>query len=285
MMVESADSTNWEAALQTASQSDVIIAAMGENPALCGEARLRSGIKLPGEQEKFVKQLIATGRPVVLIMFGGRPLIINDIAEGCAAIMHAWYPGEEGGNAIADLLYGNANPSGKISITFPTEETEKNFCYNYGNNNKNFVAYPFGYGLSYNTYEYSDLKMETCKASTSTPNIKFSFTVKNTGKYKGTEIAQVYLSPKEGENLKPIQLKAFERVCLNPGESKVVNIELHTDQLAYYKDRLWQVSPGNYEVKIGASSQDLRLSSCFELTGKTTQKKFRKELFAKTSAK
>ncbi len=282
MMVESADSTNSDAALLLAAQSDVIIAAMGENPALCGEARLRNGIKLPGEQETFVMSLIATGKPVVLVMFGGRPLVINDIAEGCAAIMHAWYPGEEGGNAIADLLYGNVNPSGKLSITFPTTETEKPYCYNYSNGQDSLVAYPFGYGLSYNKYEYSNLKIENKTASTLSPCIKLSFTVKNTGKYKGAEIAQVYLSPQEGSLLKPIQLKAFERVCLNPGESKVVSVELHTDQLAYYNDHMWHVAPGKYEIKVGASSHDLRLSSGFELTGNVIHKKFRKALFAKT---
>ena len=104
MLMESSDPTNWKAAIKLASESDVVIAALGENPTLCGEARQRKGIRLPGDQERFLKELIATGKPVVLMMFGGRPQVIDEVEAGCAAILHAWYPGEEGGNAVADIL-------------------------------------------------------------------------------------------------------------------------------------------------------------------------------------
>ncbi len=279
MMVESADSTNWDAAVSMAAKSDVIVAAMGENPALCGEARLRKNIKLPGEQEKFVKALIATGKPVVLIMFGGRPMIINDIAPGCAAIMQAWYPGEEGGNAIADILYGKASPSGKLSISFPTVETEQPICYNYGSQDS-LVAYPFGYGLSYTKYKYDGLKIATPTVSTKDAAIQFSFTLQNIGKREGTEIAQVYLSPVDNAELKPIQLKGFTRVTLKPNETKTVQGKIFMDELAFYKNKVWNIAPGKYQIKVGAASNDLRLAGEFEVKGKTVTKKHRKDLLS-----
>jgi len=280
MMIESADSTNWSAAIDLAKNSEVIIAAMGENPALCGEARLRKGIKLPGDQEKFVRELIATGKPVILIMFGGRPMIINNIADGCAAIMHAWYPGEEGGNAIADLLYGKTNPSGKLSISFPNTETEQPICYNYGTSQENLVSYPFGFGLSYTKYEYDNLNIGKKSVSTEDESIGFSFSVKNVGKKQGTEIVQVYLTPVDNNNLKPIQLKGFKRVTLRPNEAKIVQAKLYLDQLAYYKDKLWNISPGKYEIKVGAASNDIRVIGTFEVKGKIMTKKYRQRLLS-----
>lgn len=280
MMVESADSTNWEAAINLAKKSDVIVAAMGENPALCGEARLRTGIKLPGDQEKFVKALIATGKPVVLIMFGGRPMIINDIATGCAAIMHAWYPGEEGGNAIADILYGKASPSAKLSISFPTVETEQPICYNYGSSQDSLVAYPFGYGLSYTKYKYDGLKIATPVVSTKDDTVEFTFDLQNIGKREGTEITQVYISPVDNPNLKPIQLKGFKRVTLLPNETKTVRGKIFMDQLAYYSKKLWNIAPGKYQIKVGAASNDIRLVGEFEVKGKVVTKKYRKELLS-----
>lgn len=280
MMVESADSTDWAAAIALAKRSDVIVAAMGENPALCGEARLRKGIKLPGEQEKFVKELIATGKPVILIMFGGRPMIINDIAPGCAAILHAWYPGEEGGNAIADILYGKTSPSAKLSISFPKVETEQPICYNYGAAQDSLIAYPFGYGLSYTKYKYDGLKIATPSLSTKDEAVEFSFSLQNIGRREGTEIVQIYLSPVDNSNLKPIQLKGFGRVTLQPGETKTVSGKIFLDQLAYYGNKVWNIAPGTYQIKVGAASNDLRLIGNFEITGKMVSKKYRRNLLA-----
>ena len=129
MLMESSDPTNWKAAIKLASESDVVIAALGENPTLCREARQRKGIRLPGDQERFLKELIATGKPVVLMMFGGRPRVIDEVEAGCAAILQAWYPGEEGGNAVADILLGNVNPSGKLCVSYPKTESEELYCY------------------------------------------------------------------------------------------------------------------------------------------------------------
>lgn len=283
MMIESADKTDWNAAIRLANKSDIIIAAVGENPALCGEARVRKGIDLPGDQERFVKELIATGKPVVLVILGGRPLIINAIEKKCAAIIHAWYPGEEGGNAIADILLGKVNPSGKLCVSYPKIETEENICYNTQLRQPDKVAYPFGYGLSYTNYVYSNLKMKNTVARITDKSIRFSFNVTNVGEREGVEIVQIYLSPLEGQPLKPIQLKGFKRISLKPGETRKVEVELMLDQLAYYVNHQWSIKPGRYKIKIGASSTDIRLSGDFNVTSETggdKSMKFRESLFS-----
>lgn len=218
MLMESSDPTNWKAAIKLASESDVVIAALGENPTLCGEARQRKGIRLPGDQERFLKELIATGKPVVLMMFGGRPQVIDEVEAGCAAILQAWYPGEEGGNAVADILLGNVNPSGKLCVSYPKTESEELYCYNNGVSQEK-IAYPFGFGLSYTSFEYSGMNVPAT-AQTTDDFIEISCRVKNTGMREGVEIVQLYLSPESSQSLKPIQLKGFARVNLKPGESK-----------------------------------------------------------------
>lgn len=157
--LESSDPTDWKSAIKLASESDVIIAAMGENIFLCGENRSRSSIRLPGEQERFVKELIATGKPVILVLFGGRPMVIDEIASGCAAIIEAWYPGEEGANALTDILTGAVNPSGKLCVSYPRTEAQELYCYNNAVEPEK-VAWPFGFGLSYSSFKYSGIKIE-----------------------------------------------------------------------------------------------------------------------------
>ena len=266
MLMESSDPTNREAAIKLAAESDVVIAALGENPTLCGEARQRKGIRLPGDQEKFLQELLATGKPVVLVMFGGRPQVIDDVAGQCAAILQAWYPGEEGGSAVADLLLGNVNPSGKLCVSYPKTEKKGLFCYNNGEATDN-VAYPFGFGLSYTTFAYSDIVVPA-KAKMKDKYIEVSCRVKNTGNREGTEVVQLYLSPAAGQPLKPIQLKGFKRVTLQPGESQEVTFKVSPRLLAYYNGDGWTVAGGAYEFKIGASSADIRLKSACLLTGK-----------------
>ncbi|MBO7045855.1 MAG: glycoside hydrolase family 3 C-terminal domain-containing protein, partial [Prevotella sp.] len=143
---EKADKAN---ALKLAKQADVIVAAVGENVMLCGENRDRKGLRLPGKQEQFVKELLATGKPVVLVMFGGRAQVVSGLAEKCAAVIQAWYPGEEGGNAVADILYGKVSPSAKLSVSYPNTEVYEPLCYNYQAEKDPRVQWPFGYGLSY----------------------------------------------------------------------------------------------------------------------------------------
>ena len=274
MLMASADSTNWKSAIELAAGSDVIIAAVGENPTLCGEGRERKGIRLPGNQEQFVKELIATGKPVVLVIFGGRPQVIEELANGCSSILQAWYPGEEGGNAVADLLFGNVNPSGKLCVSYPRTESKDLICYNNGSATSEKVSYPFGYGLSYANYEYSNLKVSPT-AKTTSENIEISCRVKNTSSKAGTEILQIYLSPKGNQPLLPIQLKGFTRVTLNPGESEQIKFAVSPELFAHYFDKQWIVEPGKYQLKIGASSTDIRLVGTVTFTGK--QKKMQRK--------
>jgi len=266
MLMQSADPTDWNKAIATASASDVIIAAVGENPTLCGEGRERKGIRLPGDQEKFVQALIATGKPVVLVVFGGRPQVISELEKQCAAVFQAWFPGEEGGNAVADLLLGNANPSGKLSVSYPKTESKAAICYNNGTATENLVAYPFGYGLSYANFQYTNMRMSN-QANTTDAAVSISCTVTNTSKVAGTEVVQLYVSPIDSLPLLPIQLKGFSRVNLQPGQSKQVRFMVAPQQLAHFQKAQWHIEPGKYLFNIGASSTDIRLKQAIELKG------------------
>lgn len=278
--IDSGEEANADEAIRLAAQSDVIIAAMGENVILCGENRDRLHLRLPGEQEQFVEKLIATGKPVVLILFGGRAQVISGIAEKCAAIIQAWYPGEEGGNALADILYGNISPSGKLSVSYPAQELHEPICYNYGLNNDPRIAYPFGYGLSYTTFKYDHLQMEN-QASILTDRFNVSCEITNTGSVAADEIVQLYLSPIDHpEHLKPIQLQGFKRVSLQPGETKEVHFAVSPHQFSYYNNGEWTIDGGKYQIKIGASSSDIRLSGEIELIGEPQKMPLRTNYFA-----
>ena len=277
---EKADKAN---ALKLAKQADVIIAAVGENVMLCGENRDRKGLRLPGKQEQFVKELLATGKPVVLVMFGGRAQVVSGLAEQCAAVIQAWYPGEEGGNAVADILYGKVSPSAKLSVSYPNTEVYEPLCYNYQAEKDPRVQWPFGYGLSYTTFDYQNLKVDSA-ATTADQSISLSFEVKNTGQVAADEIAQIYLSPTaDDQQIRPIQLQGFARVSLNPGETKTVKVKLYTEQFGFYTNdgkRLWIVRPGSFIVKVGASSQDIRLQQQVTLNGELVSKPLREFYFS-----
>ena len=273
-------------ALAMAKQSDVIIAAVGENVMLCGENRDRQGLRLPGKQEQYVKELIATGKPVVLVVFGGRAQVISGLAEQCAAVIQAWYPGEEGGKAVADILYGKISPSAKLSVSYPKEELNVPICYNYSAEKDARVQWPFGYGLSYTTFEYQNLNADA-EVETSAESVNMTFEVKNTGKMAADEIVQIYLSPTSAsQQIRPIQLQGFARVTLKPGETKTVQAKLYTDQFGYYshKDqRQWNIAPGQFVVKIGASSEDIRLHQTVTLKGEAVTKPLRDHYFSETT--
>ncbi|MFI3249107.1 MAG: glycoside hydrolase family 3 N-terminal domain-containing protein [Rikenellaceae bacterium] len=266
----STEKTNWGRAFSIAEGSDVIVAAVGENLTLCGEGRGRKGIRLPGEQERLVEEMIETGKPVVLIIFGGRTCVLSDkIVDGAAAIIQAWYPGQEGGNAIADILAGRVNPSGKLCMTYPNEEYEENICYNEGDVIKDKVEYEFGYGLSYTTYEYSDIEMPS-SCAVNGADFEISCRVTNSGEMAGDEVVQLYVSPDDASMpLRPIQLKGFDRVSLEPEETKRVTFRVSPRLMAYYDcdSAKWEVAPGGYTFKIGASSTDIRLSGSINFTG------------------
>ena len=274
-MVDSHEPANWDEALQMARQCDVIVAAMGENVMLSGENRDRTKLTLPGRQEEYVNALVATGKPVVLIVFGGRAQVISNLAKKCAAVLQAWYPGEEGGNAVADILFGNVSPSGKLCVSYPAVELHEPVCYNYGLENDPRIAWPFGYGLSYASFEYSNMQMDR-EVATTAESFNLSVDIKNTGKVDADEVVQVYVSPTDGNSrLKPIQLQGFARVSLKAGEKRTVRFRLFPEQLGYFDGGQWNITPGRYMLKVAASSQDIRLEQEIVLTGNLHVKKLR----------
>ena len=281
--VDSGEKADKQEALQMAQQADVIVAAVGENVMLCGENRDRKGLRLPGKQEQYVEELIKTGKPVVLVIFGGRAQVVSGLAERCAAVIQAWYPGEEGGNAVADILYGKISPSAKLSVSYPNTEINESICYNYSAEQDSRIQWPFGYGLSYTTFEYSNLKVDK-EASTTAECINLSFEVKNTGKMAADEISQIYLSPTDSaQSIRPIQLQGFSRIALQPGEQKTVSMKLYTDQFGFYNHqdaRAWNICPGEFLIKIGASSKDIRLQETVTLTGDVLTKPLRDHYFS-----
>jgi beta-glucosidase len=285
-MVDAGEKADKAEALSMAKDADVIVAAVGENVMLCGENRDRQGLRLPGKQEQFVEELLKTGKPVVLVVFGGRAQVISGLAEKCAAVIQAWYPGEEGGNAVADILYGKVSPSAKLSVSYPNTEIYEPICYNYSDAKDPRVQWPFGYGLSYTTFEYQNLKADA-EASTDAQSVNLSFEVKNTGEMAADEIAQIYLSPAgEGQNIRPIQLQGFARVALQPGETKTVKVRLYTEQFGYYTNngkRQWNIQPGKYIIKVGASSQDIKLQQEITLKGEPVTKPMRAYYFSESS--
>ena len=285
--VDSGEKADKAEALSMAKDADIIIAAVGENVMLCGENRDRQGLRLPGKQEQYVEELLKTGKPVVLVVFGGRAQVISGLAEKCAAVIQAWYPGEEGGNAVADILYGKVSPSAKLSVSYPNTELYEPLCYNYKAEKDPRVAWPFGYGLTYTTFEYANLQVNS-EAQTSDDFVELTFQVKNTGKVAATEIAQIYLSPTDStQQIRPIQLQGFARIALEPGQTKTVTTRVYVEQLGFYSHngsvRQWNIEPGTYTFKVGASSADIRLKQQLILRGSSVTKPLRDHYFSEST--
>lgn len=271
-------------AVATAQQADVVILSIGERRDMSGEAKSRSDLHLPGVQEDLVKAIQATGKPVVVLVNAGRPLIFNWTADHVPAIVYTWWLGTEAGNAIADVLFGDYNPSGKLPMTFPREVGQIPIYYNHFSTGrpakdedaKNYVSayidlknspkFPFGYGLSYTKFNYSDLKLSAVKMK-SNETIKVSFQLSNVGKAAGEEVVQLYLKDKFGSVVRPVlELRDFQKVKLNAGESKTIEFAIDKEKLSFYNNKLeWTAEPGDFEVMIGASSADIKLKSDFEL--------------------
>ena len=283
--VDSGEKADKQEALRMAKECDVIVAAVGENVMLCGENRDRQGLRLPGKQEQFVEELIKTGKPVVLVVFGGRAQVISGIAERCAAVIQAWYPGEEGGNAVADILYGNVSPSAKLSVSYPNTEINEPICYNYSAAQDSLIQWPFGYGLSYTSFEYKNLQVDEV-ASTEDMCVNLSFEVKNTGDFAADEIAQIYISPTaKSQQIRPIQLQGFDRVALQPGQTKKIKVKLYTEQFGFYshqEKRQWNICPGTFTIGIGASSADIRMKENVTLKGNPVIKPLREFYFSES---
>lgn len=269
-----------DSAVNLAKQSDVVIAVVGEDENEVGESLSRSSLNLPGRQLKLIQALQATGKPVVMVMINGQPLTINWENKYVPAILEAWFPGPESGHVVAETLFGDNNPGGKLSITFPKTvgQIEFNFPFKPGSQDnqsgkngwgKTYVngpLYPFGYGLSYTTFDYSNLQV-TPQQEHQQGDIHVTVDVTNTGQRKGDDVVELYLKQEVSDvTVYEYDLRGFERVSLNPGEKKTVEFTLHPDDLAILdKNMNWAVEPGKFQVMIGASSDDIKLKQEFEV--------------------
>ncbi len=258
-----------ETGLAEVASCDVILAAVGETKDQSGEAASRADIGLPEGQEERVRQLVDTGKPVIAIVFAGRPLAIPYLAEHAAAILIAWHPGVEAGNALAEILYGAVNPSGKLTTTFPYTTGQCPMYYAHTNTGRpggrsKFTSkyldtplepvWPFGYGLSYTTYAYQDLQASRNGSGA----LSVSVTVSNTGDRSGDETVQCYFRAPAARRVRPVrQLAAFQKVHLEPGEAQTVSFSIPIQSLGYYTpDMQYTVAPGTYAVYAGGSSRD-----------------------------
>lgn len=262
-----------EEAVRVARGADTIVAAVGETRGMSHEASSRSSLGLTGSQLALLKALKSTGKPMVLVLMNGRPLTINWEKENADAILEAWYPGTEGGHAIADLLFGDANPSGKLPITFPRSLGQIPTYYNAPRIGRPFTPgkapnytsqyfeeeygplYPFGYGLSYTTFSMSDVRLSGSKLARN-GKLTASVTVKNTGDRAGEAVVQLYLQDVMASTVRPVkELKDFRKVMLAPGESRVIAFPISEDQLRFYNAKLEYVAePGDFNVQVGFDS-------------------------------
>ncbi len=276
------EKADMDAAVEQAKLSDIIIAVVGEDEKRVGETKSRTSLGLPGRQLQLVQALYATGKPVVLVLINGQPLTINWENKYIPAILEAWFPSTVAGEVIAETLFGDYNPGGKLSITFPKTVGQIPFNFpfkpgsqagqpgagpnGYGNTRVLGPLYPFGYGLSYTTFAYSDLNISPKEAHPAS-DIQLSFKVKNTGKREGDEVAQVYLKDVVSSvTTYESQLRGFKRIHLKPGEEKVLTFTLTPDDLKLLDINMnWTVEPGLFEVLVGASSEDIRLEGGFEI--------------------
>ena len=260
-------------AIEMAKQADVIVMNVGEARDMSGEAKSKSSIRLPGVQEDLIKAMQATGKPVVVMINAGRPLIFNWVADNVPAILYTWWLGTEAGNAIADVLFGDYNPSAKLPMTFPLTEGQIPIYYNYYNTGRPatsdsdrfyrsayidlslYPKYAFGHGLSYTSFSYSDITLSNSTIK-STEKLIAKMTLTNAGNFDGEETVQLYIRDLFGSVVRPVkELKGFQKVFLKKGESKEVMFTLTVDDLRFYNDKLQYIyEPGDFKLFIGGSS-------------------------------
>jgi beta-glucosidase len=265
-------------AVKIARRSDVVVAALGEASEMSGESSSRSNINLPANQQRLLKALLATGKPVVMVLFTGRPLALKWEDEHIPAILNVWFGGTEAGDAIADVIFGDVNPSGKLSATFPQNLGQVPLFYNHKNTGRplpegawftkfrsnyldvsNDPLYPFGYGLSYTTFTYGDLQVNS-NALKENESLSVSVPVTNAGNVKGKEVVQLYIRDLVGSVTRPVkELKGFQKIELQPGETKNVTFKVTTDDLKFYNyDLVYDWEPGNFEIMAGGNSRDVK---------------------------
>jgi len=273
-------------AVDIANQSDVVVAALGESAEMTGEASSRSDIEIPAIQKDLLKALLKTGKPVVLVLFTGRPLALKWENDNVPAILNVWFGGSEAGSAIADVLFGDVNPSGKLSTTFPQNVGQVPLYYNHKNTGRplpegqwfqkfrsnyldvsNDPVYPFGYGLSYTTFTYGDIKLSNASLK-GNQKLTASITVTNSGNTDGKEVVQLYIHDVVGSITRPVkELKGFQKIDLKTGESKTVTFTISPDDLKFYAphsvndyDLKYDWEPGDFEIMIGGNSRDVKIA-------------------------
>jgi beta-glucosidase len=261
-----------EEAVRVASGADVVIVVAGIEE---GEFRDRASLKLPGNQEEMIRRAAATGKPLVVVLVGGSAITMTNWLDSADAVIDAWYPGEAGGTAIAEVLVGDYSPAGRLPVTFPVAEGQLPLVYNHlptgrGDDYNDLTGqplFPFGFGLSYTTFSYSSLTIENNIISPG-DTARIRFTLTNTGAFAGDEVVQVYLHDELSSVAQPVaELKAFLRVCLQPGEAKDLSIMITPEMLTILdRDLRPVIEPGNFAVMIGSSSQDIRLKGILTVT-------------------
>ncbi len=260
-------------ALNAASKSDVIVAVIGEAADMSGESASRSDISLPASQQKLVDALSKTGKPLVLVVMAGRPLTIEKEVNKAGSVLYTWHAGQEAGNAIADVLFGKYNPSGKLSITFPVSVGQIPVYYNHKNTGRpynheefskfksnyldipNEPLFPFGFGLSYTSFSYGKIAVSSAVVKKSQP-LTVKITVTNTGNYDGEEVVQLYTRELESVNTRPVkELKGFQKIFLKKGESKEVSFVMTSNDLRFYHNNLqYGYEPGRFKIFVGSNS-------------------------------
>src|SRR5690606_33333302 len=240
-----------------------------------GEFQDRALLSLPGRQEELIQAIAATGKPVVVVLVGGSAVTMSNWIDKVNSIVNVWYPGEEGGHAVASVLFGDYNPAGRLPITFPVHEGQLPLVYNHkptgrGDDYYNLTGlplFPFGYGLSFTTFEYSDIILSKGTISVDeTTTVRF--TVKNTGSVAGDEVCQLYIRDMLASVARPVmELKGFQRIHLEPGETRELHFEIGPELLRMLdKDLKEVVEPGAFKIMIGASSRDIRLTTTLNVT-------------------
>ena len=272
-------------AVNIASQADVIVAALGEAAEMTGEASSRTSLDIPEIQKDLLKALLKTGKPVVLVLFTGRPLTIKWENDNVPAILNVWFGGSEAGYAIADVLFGDVNPSGKLTTTWPQNVGQVPLFYNHKNTGRplngpwfqkfqsnyldvsNEPVYPFGYGLSYSSFSYGDLKLNSSSLK-GNQTLTASITITNNGKYDGKEVVQLYIRDLVGTNTRPLkELKGFQKIDFKAGESKTVSFNITPNDLKYYfqtntgsNNVIYDWEAGDFEIMIGGNSRDVKMA-------------------------
>jgi len=275
--VNDADKSGFAEAVAIANKSDIAVMVLGETEALSGEASSRSNINMPGVQTELLQLIKKTGKPIVMVLMNGRPLVLEKEVAMSDAILEAWHPGTEGGKAIGDMLFGKLNPSGKLTVTFPRNLGQVPIHYNIKNTGRpidpenpnyffatkyidcpNDPLFPFGYGLSYTDFNYSKVMLSKNEIKPG-ESLKASITISNSGNFDGEEIVQLYIRDLIGSVTRPIkELKGFKKIFLKKGENRKVEFTINEDDLVFLRrDMTWGTEPGKFEIFIGANSRDV----------------------------